>query len=84
MAFNKPKIGMLPHDRYVADIEWINEHLNNLNEEERIKICTAYSNVFREASKKELTDHKKENAGRFAANTRLRLFMKKRSAVFNK
>lgn len=87
MAFNKfqkTKIGTLPHSRYVADVDWLNQQLGYLNEEERIKICEAYSKVFREASAKEPLEHKQTNAGRFAANTRLRIFIKKRFAVFNK
>ncbi len=84
MAYQKTKIGLLPHARYVADVEWINNQLGYLNEEEREKVCTAYSNVFREAVNNEPEEHKQTNAGRFAANTRLRIFIKKRFAVFNK
>lgn len=84
MAFYKPKIGILPADRCPADTQWINEKLGYLNDEERKKVCNAYSKVFREAADKEPTEHKKENAGRYAANTRLRLFIEKRFAVFNR
>lgn len=82
--FQKQKIGLLPHPHYVADTEWINHQLGYLGEDEREKICKAYSKVFREASDKEPIEHKKTGAGRFAANTRLRIFIKKRFAVFNR
>ena len=84
MAFYKPKIGIFPHARYVADVEWLHNQLGYLNEEERETVCKAYSNVFRQAENNEPLEHKKTNAGRFAANTRLRIFIKKRFAVFNK
>lgn len=85
MAFYKPKkIGILPHARYDADVEWLNQQLGYLNEEERETVCKAYSSVFREAVLSETIEHKQANAGRFAANTRLRIFIKKRFAVFNK
>lgn len=84
MAFQKQKIGALPHDRYVADVEWLNQQLGYLNEEERETVCKAYSKVFREAVTNQPLEHKQINAGRFAANTRLRIFIKKRFAVFNK
>ena len=84
MAFQKQQVGLLPGARYVADTEWISEQLGYLSEIEREKICEAYSKVFRQAVLNENVEHKKTNAGRFAANTRLRIFIKKRFAVFNK
>ncbi len=83
-TFTKPKLGLLPHARYNADTEWINQQLGYLTEDEREKICDAYSKAFREAELNEKVEHKKVNAGRFAANSRLRFFIKKRFAVFNK
>ena len=85
MAFyNKPKIGILPVDRCPADTQWINEKLGYLNDEDRKKVCNAYGQAFRDASNNEPIEHKKENAGRYAANTRLRIFIEKRFAVFNR
>lgn len=84
MAHYKPKIGTLPLARYVADVEWLNHQLGYLNEEERKAVCKAYTKVFREAVSNETIEHKQTNAGRFAANTRLRIFIKKRFAVFNR
>ena len=84
MAFYKPKIGILPVDRCPADTKWINEKLGYLNDEDRKKVCNAYSKAFREAEALEPTEHRKEGAGRYAANTRLRLFIEKRFRVFNR
>lgn len=84
MAFQKQKVGLLPAARYVADVDWLHSQLGYLNEDDRVTICEAYSKVFREAVANEPLEHKQTNAGRFAANTRLRVFIKKRFAVFNK
>lgn len=84
MAYNQPKIGILPVDRCQADSKWINEKLGYLNDEDRKKVCNAYSKAFREGAALEPIEHKKEGAGRFAANTRLRLFIEKRFRVFNR
>ena len=84
MAYNQQKIGILPVDRCPADSKWINTQLGYLNDEDRKKVCNAYSKVFREASAEEPLEHKQVNKGRFAANTRLRLFIEKRFKVFNK
>lgn len=84
MAYNQPKIGILPVDRCPADSKWINTQLGYLNDEDRKKVCNAYSKAFREAAEKEPLEHKQVNKGRFAANTRLRLFIEKRFRVFNK
>ena len=77
MAYNNWKVGLLPEDRHVSDTKWIAEQLGYLNDIDREKVCDAYSKVFREA------EAEKEGSGRFTANTRLRLFIKKRFAVFN-
>ena len=87
MAYNKyqkQKLGTLPVDRHATDTKWIDEQLGYLDQDAREKVCRAYSKAFREAAEKEPVDHKKDGAGRFAANTRLRVFIEKRFAVFNK
>ena len=82
--YYKPKIGILPTDRCPADSQWINEKLGYLNDEDRKKVCNAYSKAFREAAALQPIEHRKEGAGRKAANTRLRIFIEKRFAIFNK
>jgi hypothetical protein len=84
MAPPNPKLGLLPWDRCSADSQWISEKLSCLNYEDRAKICRAYSKAFRDAVDNEPLERKKINQGRFTANTRLRIFIKKRFAIFNK
>ena len=86
MAYSKQKItrGEMPVERYQEDDAWISKMLGYLNDSDRAKVCKAYSNVFVDAKSLEPVSHKKTNAGRYAANTRLRLFIDKRLAVFNK
>tara|TARA_R110000850_G_scaffold115571_2_gene230991 strand:+ start:186 stop:443 length:258 start_codon:yes stop_codon:yes gene_type:complete len=84
MAYYKPKVGILPAERCPADSKWLNENLAYLNDKDRKSVCNAYSKAFIEAAQRQPIEHRKEGAGRFAANTRLRLFIKKRFAVFNK
>ena len=78
MAQTKSKLGLLPWDRCLADSQWISEKLACLNYDDRAKICRAYSKAFRDAVDNEPLERKKINRGRFTANTRLRIFIKKR------
>jgi hypothetical protein len=50
----------------------------------RSQVCDAYAKAYREAWEIEPAPHKKHNKARFAANTRLRVFIGKRFAVFNR
>jgi hypothetical protein len=84
MAYKKPNLGLLPFERCPADSQWISEKLAYLNEDDRLKVCKAYSKAYLEAVDNEPLERKKINQGRFAANTRLRIFIKKRFAIFNK
>ena len=87
MAFKKSRLGLLPFERCPADNEWISEKLGYLNESERRTVCKAYSNAYREAVENEPLERKQINKGRFAANTRLRVFIEKRLkrlATFNR
>lgn len=92
MAYKpKQKLGQLPEHHYEADREWINKMLSYLafdpiddSKNERGKVCRAYSKAYREAVSLEPTLHRKNNAGRFEANTRLRKFIEKRFKIFNK
>ena len=84
MAYNKQGLGLLPLDRCPADSEWISKNLGYFNEDDRKAVCKAYSKAYREAVENEPLERKKINKGRFVANTRLRIFIKKRFALFNK
>ena len=82
--YQKQKLGELPKNHHIDDRKWLNENLGYLDEETRSKICNAYSRAFRDAEHQEPLDYKKSNKARFAANSRLRIFIKKRFAVFNR
>ena len=92
MAYRKKQpLGELPEHHYEDDREWLNKmlgyfqfHPTDDSKNERGKVCRAYSKVFYEAVSLEPVSHKKSNAGRNAANTRLRKFVEKRLAIFNK
>ena len=87
MAYNKyakVKYGLMPESYHEGDKKWINEQLGYLSKADRERVCAAYSKAFIAAAEREPVDHKKDGAGRFAANTRLRVFIENRFAVFNK
>lgn len=87
----KKPLGQLPEHHYEADREWINKmlgycafHPTDDSQNERGKVCRAYSKAFIEASSLEPIEHKKSNAGRHEANMRLRIYIEKKFKVFNK
>lgn len=87
----KEPVGELPAHHYEADRGWLNKmlgyfqfHPTDDSKNERGKVCRAYSKAFYTAVSLEPVVHKKSNAGRREANTRLRIFVNKRLAVFNK
>ena len=82
--YQQQKLGELPKHHHKDDHRWLNEKLAYLDEETRHKVCNSYSQVYREAEHAEPNENKKSNRARFAANSRLRIFLKKRFAVFNK
>lgn len=91
MERRKQPLGQLPEHHYEADREWINKMMGYLafdpiddNKNERGKVCRAYSKVYHDTYSLEPVSHKKTNAARYAANTRLRKFIAKRFKVFNK
>jgi hypothetical protein len=62
---------------YETDKKWVNEQLRKLSPKSRIEITYKYNQCFNAAHNKEPIEHKKVEAGRFAANTKLRIYMKK-------
>jgi uncharacterized membrane protein len=68
---------------YETDKKWINEQLEKLPRELRKKITYKYNQAFNAAHNKEPIEHKKVEAGRFAANTKLRIYMNKINSVNN-
>lgn len=84
MARQTQQEQIMPEHHYEADRQWIAQQLGYLNADDREKVCKAYSKVFAQAVSNEPLEQKKTNSGRYAANTRLRIYMAKRFAVFNK
>ena len=67
---------MLPNRHYDSDANWLKEQLAKLPVTIALETCGKYSAAYRDAFDSEPSEHKKENAGRKAANTRLREFVK--------
>ena len=92
MAYQqKQKLGAMPEHHYEADRDWINNmlsyfpsHLADDSKDVRGKLCRAYSKVFYETVSIEVNPIKRMNAGRYAANTRLRLYVEKHFRVLDK
>lgn len=82
--YQRQKLGELPESHHIDDRKWLNEKLGYLDEKTRSKVCNAYSLAYRDAEYQEQNENKKSNKARFAANSRLRIFLKKRFAVFNR
>ncbi len=82
--YQQQKLGDLPKHHHKDDQRWLNEKLDYLDEDTRKKVCSSYSQVYRDAEHAEQNENKKSNRARFAANSRLRIFIKKRFAVFNR
>lgn len=74
----KPAIKHHPHD-----FKWICEQIARLPVHLQPRAEAGYSLVYQEAHDAEPVEHKKENAARFAANTRLRKFVEKVLAQVN-
>ena len=71
---------MLPNRHYIADTQWLSEQLSKLPVSIALEVCGKYSAAYRDAFDAEPLVHKQENAGRKAANTRLRKFVESYSS----
>lgn len=65
----------LPDHHHHDDAEWLRRQLSVLPVRCLARATEGYSEVYRAAHDAEPADHKKDNAARFAANTRLRAFV---------
>lgn len=74
---------MLPETLHPDDTKWLQQQLARIPLQHRVTACLAYSKVWQEAHDAEPLQHCKENAGRFAANSRLRAYIKKVHAALN-
>lgn len=68
---------MLPEKLHPDDVKWLQQQLARIPLQQRVTACIAYSKVWQDAHDAEPLLHCKENAGRFAANSRLRAYVKK-------
>lgn len=66
---------MLPTHHHKDDAKWIKDQLRNLPHHLTSKAMEAYSSVYLSAINAEPEEHKKENAARFSANSRLRIYV---------
>lgn len=65
----------LPKNAHEHDLEWIKDRLALLNPQMRARAVNGYDKAFSMAYDSELVVHKKSNAARNEANTRLRFFV---------
>lgn len=63
------------------DARWIRQQLERIPQRYRQKAVDGYSDAYQSAYDAEPIEHRKENAARFAANTRLRIFIDKALAL---
>jgi len=66
---------MLPTHHHKDDAKWIKDQLRKLPHHLASKAMEAYSSVYLSAINAEPEEHKKENAARFSANSRLRIYV---------
>ena len=68
---------MLPERYHLHDKKWIEEQLKKLPPFAVRRAIEGYEKVFSESYDSEPIEHKKMNVARYAANTRLRKYIKK-------
>lgn len=76
--------GQMPAHYFPDDAKVISARLGMLDPALRSQVCAAYAKAYREAWEAEPVSYRKVGKARFAANTRLRVFIGKRFAVFNR
>lgn len=72
---------MLPENHHPHDKEWIKQQLKKVPVGYRAGVAYKYSTAYKEAHDAEPVEHVKENKARFAANTRLRIYIEKTQAI---
>lgn len=68
---------MLPNRHHPDDAKWLEHQLNLLNVELALIVCKKYSAEYQRVYDETEAAHRKDNAARFAANSKLRLFVDK-------
>lgn len=74
---------MTPETVHKDDLKWVQQQLARIPYAHHAKVCQGYSKAWQEAHDAEPLMHCKENAGRFAANSRLRNYVKKVQDAMN-
>ncbi len=74
--YRKPKV-TLPATHSDKDSKWLEEQLLKIHPRHRTVACVGYSDAYREGFNSTDIEHKKENAARKVANTRMRKFVDK-------
>lgn len=74
----------MPSYYHPDDAKIISARLAMLDPALRSQVCDAYAKAYLEAWEAEPLSYRKHGKARFAANTRLRVFIGKRFAVFNR
>lgn len=67
----------LPIRHHPDDARWLRDQLAQLPLRLRERAAAGYSAAYLSALEAEPMEHKRENAARFSANSRLRLFVRK-------
>ena len=78
------RLGQMPAHYWPDDAKIISARLGMLDPVLRGEVCSAYAKAYREAWEAEPVSYRKVGKARFAANSRLRIFIGKRFAVFNR
>lgn len=76
-APRKGRFNMLPEHHHPHDSAWIMARMMRVHPSKRTAIASAYSTAYKAAYDAEPMDAKKDNAARFAANTRLRKYVER-------
>ena len=74
----------MPCYHHPDDAKIVSARLAMLDPALRSQVCDTYAKAYREAWEAEPVSYRKHGKARFAANTRLRVFIGKRFAVFNR
>ena len=68
---------MLPKIYHPDDRKWLEDLFRKLPTEHRSRAAEGYSKTYSEVLEREPAEHKKENAARFEANSRLRKYVQR-------
>lgn len=66
---------IIPRHAHEHDVKWIEGLLGYVPDIYQQKVCSNYDAIYRDAYQAEPTEHRKVNAARTAANTRLRVYL---------